>query len=274
MKAAEGLEINLFASEEMFPELVNPVQMAWDTKGRLWVAVWPTYPHWNPREKMNDKLLILEDTDGDSRADQCTVFADRLNNPTGFEFYDNGVMIAQVPDIYFLKDTDGDDRADVRHRVLHGIGSADTHHSANSFVLSPGGALFFQEGTFHRTQSETPYGPVRNVDAGAWRFEPRTWRFERYIPYNFANPHGHVFDRWGQDIITDGTGAQPFHAPLFSGHLDYPTKHSRPPQVYKQWTRPCAGTEILSSRQFPDENQGNFLEANVIGFQGIFAVSH
>ena len=269
MTLGQGMKINLFASEEMFPELANPVQMAWDTKGRLWVAVWPTYPHWNPREPMNDKLLILEDTDGDNRADRCTVFADGLSNPTGFEFYGDGVMIAQVPDIDFLQDTDGDDRADVRRRVLHGIGSADTHHSANSFVLSPGGALFFQEGTFHRTQTETPYGPVRNVDACAWRFEPRTWRFERYIPFNFANPHGHVFDRWGQDIITDGTGAQPYHGTLFSGHLDYPWKHLRPPQLYQQRTRPCPGTEILSSRHFPAANQGNLLVANVIGFRGI-----
>jgi putative heme-binding domain-containing protein len=269
MTTPAGMQVHLFASEEQFPELVNPVQMAWDTRGRLWVAVWPTYPHWNPREPMNDKLLIFEDTDGDRRADRCTVFADGLNNPTGFEFYGAGVMLAQVPDLVFLQDTDGDDQADVRRRVLHGLGSADTHHSANSFTLSPGGALFFQEGTFHRTQTETPYGPVRNVDACGWRFEPRTWKFQRYIPFNFANPHGHVFDRWGQDIITDGTGAQPYHGTLFSGHVDYPSKHPKPPQLYQQRTRPCPATEILSSRHFPAENQGNFLVENVIGFQGI-----
>src|SRR5262249_49343274 len=87
--------------------------------------------------------------------------------------------------------------------------------------------------------------------------------------YPFANPHGHVWDRWGQDFVYDGTGANPFHGALFSGHLDYPAKHPHPPQVYQQRQRPCPGVEILSSRHFPKENQGNLLVANGIGFQGI-----
>ena len=104
---------------------------------------------------MNDKLLILEDTDGDGKADKCTVFADDLHNPTGFEFWNGGVLVAQQPNLVFLKDTNGDDKADVRER-LHGFDSADTHHAVNSFVLDPGGALYLQEGTFHHTQVETP----------------------------------------------------------------------------------------------------------------------
>jgi putative heme-binding domain-containing protein len=270
LTVAKNMKVSLFASEEKFPELINPVQMAFDTKGRLWVAAWPTYPHWKPKvEEMNDKLLILEDTDGDGRADKCKTFADKLHNPTGFEFWNGGVLVAMAPDLLFLKDTDGDDKADVRERVLHGLDTADTHHTANSFVLDPGGALYFQEGVFHRTQIETPYGPVRNVDACVWRFEPRTWRVERYVPYGFANPHGHVFDRWGNDFVWDGTGAEPFHTTLFSGHVDYPRKHPKPPKLYNQKTRPCPGVEVLSSRHFPDDMQGDLLVGNVIGFHGI-----
>src|SRR5262249_9115282 len=123
MTVGKGLKVGLFASEEMFPELVNPVQMSFDTKGRLWVAAWQTYPHWKPKEEMNDKLLILEDTDGDGRADKCTTFAEGLHNPTGFEFYGDGVLVAMVPDLLFIKDTDGDDHADVRTRVLDGLDS-------------------------------------------------------------------------------------------------------------------------------------------------------
>src|SRR5262249_7205906 len=118
MTMAKGLKVNLFADEKMFPELVNPVQMAWDTKGRLWVACWATYPHWTPKGPMNDKLLILEDTDGDGKADKCTVFADDLHNPTGFEFWNGGVIVAQAPDIVFLKDTNGDDKYDVKERLI------------------------------------------------------------------------------------------------------------------------------------------------------------
>jgi putative heme-binding domain-containing protein len=270
MTVAKGMRVNLFASEKEFPELAKPVQMAWDTKGRLWVAVWPSYPHWKPKEELNDKILIFEDTKGTGKADKCTVFADHLSCPTGFEFYNGGVLVAQAPDVLFLKDTDGDGKADLRVRVLSGIDSADTHHTANSFQLDPGGAVYFQEGVFHRTQVETPYGPpVRLADAGVFRYEPRAQKFEVYVTYGFANPHGHVWDRWGQDFVYDGTGADPFHGALFSGHLEFPHKHARPPQVYRQRTRPCPGVEILSSRHFPPQNQGNLLVANVIGFQGI-----
>jgi putative heme-binding domain-containing protein len=270
MTVHKDMKINLFASEKDFPELSKPVQMAFDAKGRLWVASWPSYPHWRPKEQMNDKLLVLEDTDGDGKADKCTVFADNLHCPTGFQFYNGGVLVAQAPDLLFLKDTDGDGKADVRVRIVSGLDSADTHHTANSFVLDPGGALYFQEGTFHHTQVETPWGPPqRCANAGVFRYEPRTQKFDVYVTYGFANPHGHVFDRWGQDIVIDGTGANPYHAALFSGHLEFPNKHHTPPQVYQQRTRPCPGAEYLSTRHFPDEMQGNLLVANVIGLQGI-----
>lgn len=270
MRVAEGMKVNLFASEEMFPELAKPVQMAFDPRGRLWVAVMPSYPHWKPKEKMNDKVLVLEDTDGDGRADKCTVFADRLHVPTGLEFYKDGLLVGQQPDLMYLRDTDGDGVADSRERVLHGVDSADTHHALNSFTLDPGGALYFQEGTFHHTQVETPWGPPqRCANAGVYRYEPRAQKFDVYVSYGFANPHGHVFDRWGQDFITDGTGNVNYFAAGFSGHVDFPRKHAGYQPYFNQRTRPCAGTEILSSRHFPDESQGNLLNANVIGFQGI-----
>ncbi len=227
MTIGKNLKVNLFASEQEFPELAKPVQMSFDSRGRLWVACWPTYPHWKPKEEMNDKLLILEDTDGDGKADKKIVFAGGLHCPTGFEFANGGVLIAQAPDLMFLKDTDGDDKADVRERVLSGLDSADTHHTSNSFQLDPGGGLYFQEGTFHQTQVETPYGPpVRCSNAGVFRYEPKSQKFDVYVSFGFANPHGHAFDRWGQDIVVDGTGSVPTHGTLFSGHVDYPNKHA------------------------------------------------
>lgn len=270
MTVAKGLRVNLFASEEQFPELVNPVQMSFDTKGRLWVAAWPTYPHWKPGEKMDDKLLILEDTDGDGRADKCKTFAGGLHCPTGFEFWNGGVLVVSGPTLLFLKDTDGDDKADVTMRMLDGFDTADSHHTANSFVFTPGGDLLFGEGMFHMSQFETLRGgALRNPNACFWKFNPRTFELSRHIPANFANPHGHAIDHWGQGFIHDGTGGQPYHTSLLSGHLDSPKKHPNAPQLYRQRTRPVAASAILSSSHFPKEFQGNLLVANVIGFQGI-----
>jgi glucose/arabinose dehydrogenase len=269
-KLGAGLKAQLFASEAEFPELVAPVQMAWDTKGRLWVAVWPSYPHWTPKQPMADKLLIFEDTNADGKADVCKTFAGDLHNPTGFEFWNGGVIVAQGPDVLFLKDTNGDDKYDQVERIIHGIDTADTHHTVSSFVLDPGGALYMQEGTFHHSQVESPWGPpARCANAGVFRYEPRSQKFDVYVSYGFANPHGHVFDRWGQDLVTDGTGAQTYFAAAFSGQVDYPQKHGGLRTVYQQRTRPCPGTEILSSGHFPDDWQGNLLVGNVIGLQGI-----
>lgn len=270
MTIGKGLKVELFADEAKFPELVNPVQMAFDTKGRLWVAAWESYPHWRPTEPMADKLLILEDTNNDGKADICKTFAGDIHNPTGFEFWGGGVLVAQGPDLLFLKDINGDDKYDVKERLLHGLDTADTHHTANSFTLDPGGALYFQEGTFHHTQVETAWGPPQRVANGAvFRYEPRAQKFDVYVSHGFANPHGHVFDRWGNDIVVDGTGAVPFHGALFSGHIEFPAKHNSPPTVYPQRTRPCPALDILSSRHFPPEMQGNLLVPNVITFHGI-----
>ena len=268
-----GIKVDVFASEKDFPELVNPVQLAFDPRGRLWVAIWKSYPHWQPNTPMDDKLLILEDTNGDGRADKRTVFAGDLSNPTGFEFWNGGVILAQQPNVVFLKDTNGDDRYDVKDVILHGFDSADTHHAINSFTFDPGGALYMQEGIFHRTQVETPWGaPVRQADGGVYRFEPRTWKLEVYIPMNFPNPHGHVFDRWGRDIVFDATGGQPFYGPSFSTKKYYPAMETRKaPKPGDVRVRPVGGTEILSSRHFPEAMQGNLIVLNTIGFRGLLS---
>ncbi len=269
LKPAAGYEVALFASEREFPELANPLAMTFDTRGRLWVLTSPTYPHVGPDEVPNDKLIILEDSNGDGRADTVKVFADKLYIPTGFALGDGGVYISQQPNLMFLQDTNGDDRADVRRVILHGFGTEDSHHSIHAYTWGPDGALYFQEGTFLHSQVETPYGPVRVDYAAVFRFEPRTEKLSVFVTYPFANPWGHVIDRWGQNFVSDASNGYNYWGTAFSGHVDYPKKQ----KPMKEWTltrvRPTAGSEFVRSRQFPDSAQGNFLFNNTIGFQGI-----
>ncbi|MCR9116452.1 MAG: GDSL-type esterase/lipase family protein [bacterium] len=282
-KLAPGYEINLVASEEDFPELANPVALNFDNKGRLWVATMQSYPHWKPKTKLDDKLLIFEDPDNDGKADSCKVFAGGLHQPTGFEIGRDGVYVAQQPDVLFLQDTDGDDKADTRVRQLVGFGSADSHHGISAFEWGPGGALYFQEGTFKFSQVESPYGLTRLHEAGIWRYDPRTGKFGVHANMAFANPWGHVFDRWGQNFIGDASPGYSYWAAPITGRIDYPLKHPggsqhrrlakqtggeanyRFPTFYPKRTRPLAGCAILSSSHFPDEVQGNFLVTNCIG---------
>ena len=256
LKPADGYEVSLFASEREFPELANPLAMTFDTRGRLWVLTSPTYPHVGPDETPNDKLIILEDGNGDGRADKVKVFADRLYIPTGFALGDGGVYISQQPNLMFLQDTNGDDRADVRRVILHGFGTEDSHHSIHAYTWGPDGALYFQEGTFLHSQVETPYGPVRVDYASVFRYEPRTEKLSVFVTYPFANPWGHVIDGWGQNFVSDASNGYNYWGTAFSGHVDYPNKQ----KPMREWTltrvRPTAGSEFVRSRHFPDVRAG------------------
>lgn len=261
LKLAKGLKANVFASEEMFPELVNPVQMAVDTKGRLWVAAWKTYPKWEPTKKMDDRLLILPDENRDGVADKAITFA-YVHNPTGFEFWNGGVLVGSAPDIIFLKDTDGDDVADVRISMLHGIDSADTHHTMNAFVYGPDGHIYYQRGVFHVSNVETPWGPnQQSGTSGMYRFNPRTYEFSFHAS-NSPNPHGVSFDYWGYHYATDGTGGRAYQVK--------PTgKGFKMRSLLKKTVRPVPASGILNSDHFPERYNRTFLICNAIAFLGI-----
>ena len=265
----EGYKIELYASEEKFPDLKKPVQMAFDAKGRMFVTTMPSYPMYLPGRPVDDKILIFEDVDGDGKADTQKVFADKLHVPTGIEIGDGGVYVAQQPNLMFLKDLDGDDKADTRELILHGFDSADSHHAIHAFTWDPGGALYFNEGTFHYSQVETPYGPERCNEAGVFRFEPKTWKFDVFVSYGFANPWGHYVDKWGQNFVADASGGSNYFGSAFSGKVDYPSKHGGMKTFFPTQWRPTCGCEPVASRHFPDDTQGDYLLNNDIGFQGI-----
>lgn len=257
----DGFKLNIFASEDMFPDLANPVQLQVDAKGRLWAASWNSYPKWQPGDELIDSLMIFEDTDRDGVADERKIFA-HVHNPLGFEFWGGGVLVTSGPDLLFLKDTDGDDVADVRYPILQGLGTSDTHHAANNLIYGPDGGIYWQSGIFLVHNHETPWKQNLNTGgSGMYRFDPRTFAITP-IAANSPNPHGTSFDRWGYLYANDGTGGRSYQVrPKGNGFQ----MHSL---LVKEF-RPVPANEILSSAHFPEDMQQDFLILNVIGFLGI-----
>lgn len=270
LKMREGFKVELFASEREFPDLKNPVQMSFDNRGRLWVAVMPTYPHWRPGDpKPNDKLLIFEDTNNDGKADKQTVFAEGLHLPIGFELAPEGVYLTQQPNLCLLIDENKDGRADRMEILLHGFDTHDTHHSIHAYSSDASGAIYMGEGRFLHSQVETPYGPRRCNDGGVWRFDPKSFRLERHSQADYNNPWGIAFDHWEQNFIADASDGLSWWALPLSAKMPYGVELPKTKTFIPKRSRPTAGAEFVSSRHFPDELQGHFMNCNSIGFLGI-----
>ena len=264
-----GTTINLFASEVEFPDLRNPVAITFDARGRLWVATMATFPMYLPGKPVDDKILIFEDTDADGRADRQIVFADGLHVPTGLELGDGGVYVAQQPNLVFLQDTDGDDRADVKQIVLGGFDTADSHHSLHTFVWDPGGGLHFQEGLFNFTQVESLMGRFASTTRGSFASSRARENSRSSPPIPLATPGGITSiagARISWPMLRAARTTMPPHCPATSTILAS-TVYLKS-FLTKQW-RPTCGCELVSSRNFPDEIQGDYLLNNIIGFQGV-----
>ncbi|NLR60330.1 c-type cytochrome [Chitinophaga polysaccharea] len=271
LKVPPGYKVELFASEEQFPALAKPMQMSFDNKGRLWIAVMPSYPHYKPGDaKPNDKIIILEDTDNDGKADKETIFAQGLHLPIGFEIAPEGVYVAQGTNLKLLVDTDGDDKADKEEILLSGFDDHDTHHSSHAFTADPSGAIYSGEGVFLHTHVETSYGTIRGSNGGFYRFDPRRRKLERTAQLQIPNPWGIAFDDWGQPFFAE-TSSPDMRWMLPGTVLPKYGQHTHKSiQLIeeKHKVRPTSGLEFVSSRHFPDSQQGDFLINNTIGFLG------
>ncbi|MBZ5856099.1 PVC-type heme-binding CxxCH protein [Flavihumibacter profundi] len=270
-KMAPGYKIDLFASEKEFPELAKPVQISFDNKGRLWVAVMPTYPHWRPGDpKPNDKLIILEDTNGDGKADKETTFADGLPLPLGFEFAPEGVYLSQGTNFVLLKDTNGDDKADTKEILLSGFDDHDTHHAHHAYTTDASGSIYMGQGVFLLNDIETSYGPVRGTNGGFFRYDVNRRKLDRIAQLSIPNPWGIAFDNWGQVFYAETSG--PDVSWMMPGTVKprYGEFTPKSPNLIEEAhkVRPTSGLEFISSRHFPDEVQGDMLINNTIGFLG------
>lgn len=271
IKVPEGYKLELFASEKEFPDLANPVQLSFDNKGRLWVATMPSYPHYKPGDpRPSDKLIILEDTDGDGKADKQTTFADNLHIPVGFEIAAEGVYVSQSPNLILLEDTNGDDKADKKTILLSGFDDHDTHHAISAFTTDESGAIYMAEGVFLHTNVETSYGPVRGTNGGFYRYEPKRHKLERVNQVSIPNPWGIAFDDWGQNFYAETSGPNVNWMLPGSTLPRYGNSNFKGPNLIEKdhMVRPTSGLEFISSRHFPDDIQGDLIINNTIGFLG------
>ena len=269
MSVPDGFEVQCFASEQDFPELANPNQVAFDDKGRLWVSCMVNYPQWVPGgTRPDDRLLILTDEDGDGKADSCKTFYDKLICPTGFEFYKDGVLVIDEPSILFLRDTDGDDVADEVTEMLDGIGTEDTHHAMGAWEWSHSGRLHMLEGIAMASTVETPWGPVyKQGKSGSYVWDLESLRLTHFDTPGQANPWCLVFDKFGNGIVGDGTNAQHHWANALSGG-PVKSRKSLEPIFNNQGLRPACGNEILRSRHFPEDYHDQLIYACVINMHG------
>ena len=169
---ADGLEVSLFASE---PMVRNPTDMDIDERGRVWVAEGANYrssfQKWGILEPAGDRIVILEDTNGDGVADKETVFYQdpSINAALGICVLGNKVIVSDSPNVFVLTDTDGDGKADKRELLFTGIGGKDHDHGVHAFVFGPDGKLYFNMGNqskqlFYPLSKEIPlHGSVDKV---------------------------------------------------------------------------------------------------------------
>ena len=201
---AEGYEVNLFASEA--DDVVKPIQFSWDARGRLYVACSPTYPQTEAVRRPADYIVVLEDTNGDGRADRSSRFAENLTMIQGVEPGRDGLYVCDFDQILYLRDADGDGREDSREVLFSGFGIGDTHQLVNSITHGPDGSLWFTQGLHAMSRVETAWGIARLDRAAVWRLRPRTQRLEGFFGGGMAgaNCWGIAFDDYGQVFHKSG----------------------------------------------------------------------
>lgn len=202
MTLPDGFRAVVGATE---PEVKQPIAMALDDRGRVWVAEAYEYPNRAPGDQGRDRILIFEDTDGDGSLDQRKVFTEGLNLISGMEVGFGGVWVGAAPYLLFIPDADRDDQPDGPPQILlDGWGLEDTHETLNAFLWGPDGWLYGCHGVFTHSKVGKPGTPADQrtaINAGVWRYHPTQHRFEVFA-HGTSNPWGVDFNDHGQAFIT------------------------------------------------------------------------
>jgi putative membrane-bound dehydrogenase-like protein len=266
MTVPDGFRVDLVASE---PDLVNPVAMTFDDRGRIWVTESLEYPR-KPAGRGRDRVKILEDTDGDGRADKFTVFADGLNIPTGVAVGYGGVWVVNAPELLFLREKDGKEIS--REVVLTGFGRTDTHELPNSLTWGPDGWLYGLNGVFNQCSVQSNNGRRYDFTCALWRVHPRTHEFQ-VVAEGTSNPYGLGWDSEGSAIVEACHWANDhlFHFvetghyqrqagafPAFAMPLGSITDHSHQKTAY-------CGLAVLDTETFPPQYRELICIGNIHG---------
>jgi putative membrane-bound dehydrogenase-like protein len=265
MRLPAGFSAEVVASE---PDLVNPIAMTFDERGRLWVTESFEYPR-REAGPGRDRVKILEDTNGDGRFDSVKIFAEGLNIPSGIAVGHGGVWVANSPDLLFMQDTNGDDRADKIEVVVTGFGRDDTHELPNSLTWGPDGYLYGLNGVFNYSTIEQD-GRTHKFTCAMFRIDPRTRQFEVFAE-GTSNPWGIAFDDQGEAFvsacvidhlwhITESgyylrqAGAYPPHTWIIDSIVDH-----------KHFKAAYCGIHYFDSPAYPPEYRGKLMMGNIHG---------
>jgi putative membrane-bound dehydrogenase-like protein len=265
MKVPEGFTVELVAAE---PDVVNPVAMTIDERGRFWITESFEYPR-HSAGPGRDRIKILEDTDADGKAEKVTIFADDLNIPSGIAVGHGGVWVANAPDILFMQDTDGDGKADEREVVVTGFGRHDTHELPNSLTWGPDGWLYGLNGVFNPAEIKQN-GKEFKFTCAMFRIHPKTREFQVFCE-GTSNPWGIAFDDEGSAFVSACVIDHLWHLtetgyyhrqggpyPQFTWKLESIVSHKHQKAAY-------CGITYFDSDAYPEKYRGKLYMGNIHG---------